>query len=153
MHTGRVFSPVCYGCAVPGKIKSRIRGKAGSVGVVEDFRRRIEPNGCDVDRRFSTRMRTTHDKQMERKICDSAIPVNTSSVTLAHVSSWIPVKVIIAGWVRHIANATIACGPWGVNVFSDGPDIGTCRASGSIDQGAEDIAHCFVQSYNQKEEK
>jgi hypothetical protein len=50
MHIGRVFSTVCYGCAVPGIIKIRFRGKAGGVGFVEDFGRRIEPNGCDVDR-------------------------------------------------------------------------------------------------------
>jgi hypothetical protein len=98
-------------------------------------------------------MNTTHDKQMERKICDSAVPVDTSLVTASSVSSWIPVIMVFAGRVRHVANTTIAFGPWGVNVFSDGPDVVSSRASGSIDHGAEDIAHRFVQSYKHKEEK
>ena len=95
-------------------------------------------------------MRTTHDKQIERQIGDSAIRVDTPMVTGANVSIWIPVGVAVTVWVLHIANATITCGIWGVNIFSDGPDIVASRASGFIDHGAEDIAQCFVQSYTER---
>jgi hypothetical protein len=94
-------------------------------------------------------MSTTHDKKIERKIGDSAVPVDTSIVIGASISSWIPVVVASTDRVVHIPEC-VTCSSWSKNVFSNLPNIVASRAHGSIDEGTKDIAHRLVESWRMK---
>ena len=89
-------------------------------------------------------MSTTHDKQIERKIGDSAVPVDTSIVTGALISSWIPVVVASTCRVAHISEC-VTCSKGRVNIFSNFPNIFASLARVSIDEGTKDVAQRLVE--------
>ena len=89
-------------------------------------------------------MGTTHDKEIERKIGDSAVPVYTSIVTGASVSIWIPVIVTSTVRVVHIPEC-VTCGSRRVNIFSNFPNIFASLARVLIDEGTKDVAQSLVE--------
>jgi hypothetical protein len=120
--------------------------------VVEDICCLIESNTLNFHLGLPTRMSTTHDKQIERKIGDSAVPVDTSTITAPGISSWIPVVVASTGRVVHIP-VCVTCSSWRENIFSNFPNIVARLARISVDDGTKDIAHRLVESWRKKRSK
>jgi hypothetical protein len=97
-------------------------------------------------------MSTTHDKQIERKIGNPAVGVDTSIVIGASVSSWIPVVVASTFRVVHVTQG-VTCGSWRVNVFSNCPNVGASLTCVFIDEGTEDLAPRLAQGWRIKRSK
>ena len=91
-------------------------------------------------------MSTAHDKQIERKIGDPAVGVDTSIVMSASISSWIPVVVASTCRVAHISEC-VTCLSRRVNIFSNFPNIVASLAIVLIDEGTKDVAPRLVEGW------
>jgi hypothetical protein len=91
-------------------------------------------------------MCSTHNKQIERKVGDSAVPVDTSIVRGTRVSIGIPVIVASTFRVVHIPES-VTFFSWRVNVFSNFPNIVASLARVSVDEGTKDVAQGLVERW------
>jgi hypothetical protein len=131
--------------AISRTLKSSRLGKTIGIRVVEDFCRLLKSDACNSHiGGLGMRVFPSHDEQIECKICNSAVGVDTSIVGGASESTWVPVIVASTRRVIHISKCVavaIGC----VNVFSEFPNILSGRTHFSINKGAKDIGPCLVE--------